>query len=450
MMRFEKNIDDRKVLVARLSALTGLEAHYTRIPRCAFEIGPFTVEKDGKLTVEEGADNGILETLVSEGLIGACVEKTETAAQEAVAQNMPTMTENGPITTQNVSTIGEILSPDLGTEDWEDDGGEVAPAYEGVADYDVAADFEAATNYETVADYNDATVYEEEQEIWRPETDIFAQETEITLTTEDTTEDTTEETTQTTEATELTEATEETAQEPDGTVDERETEDTADDVLIPDEEEPQEAQEAQETETDAQNFPLNAQISFPLSRHTVASLTNLICMIHTRGPLLSKATRGTFHVDKDLVDDILDRYTFTRPAELISFVQGWRGSKKPLVGISFDEEKVIFDGFTKVKDQEHLETFMKLAAAMNKMAQTQKRVQAKEKDDSNEKYSLRTWLLRLGMNGLDYKAERKILLENLSGHAAFRTKADEEKWKTRQQAKKLALQAAKKAEVSEG
>ena len=34
-------------------------------------------------------------------------------------------------------------------------------------------------------------------------------------------------------------------------------------------------------------------------------------------------------------------------------------------------------------------------------------------------------------------------MENLSGHAAFRTPADEEKWKARQQTKKLALKAAK-------
>ena len=190
-------------------------------------------------------------------------------------------------------------------------------------------------------------------------------------------------------------------------------------------------------------FPLDAQISFPLARHTVSSLINLICMIHTRGPLLSKATKGTFHVDRDLVDDILDRHTFLEPSELIRFVQEWDGSEDAVKGISFDEEKVTFDGFTEVKDQEHLETFMKLAAAMNRMAQTQKRVQAKDTDDSNEKYALRVWLVRLGLNGPDYKAERKILMEHLSGHAAFRTKADEEKWKARQQAKKLALKAAK-------
>lgn len=166
-------------------------------------------------------------------------------------------------------------------------------------------------------------------------------------------------------------------------------------------------------------------------------------MIHTRGPLISKATGGSFHADKDLVDDILDRHTFSRPADLTAFVKEWGGSGNALTGISFDEEKVTFDGFTGVRDQEHLEAFMKLAAAMNKMAQTQKRVRAKDTDDSNEKYSLRVWLVRLGLNGPEYKSERKILMENLSGHAAFRTPADEEKWKARQQTKKLALKATK-------
>ena len=74
MKKFEKNIDDRKVLVARLSQLTGLDSRYTFVPRCAYEVGPFTVEKDGRLTVEDGADESILETLREEGRIGSEME----------------------------------------------------------------------------------------------------------------------------------------------------------------------------------------------------------------------------------------------------------------------------------------------------------------------------------------------------------------------------------------
>ena len=369
MKKFEKNIDDRKVLVARLSELTGLDARYTRVPRCAYEVGSFTVEKDGRLTVEEGADEGILETLTSENLIGACIEETHPVSAMPVSQ--PT------------NTPAQINQPDLGTEDWGEDDWEEAEA--------------PAESHE-------------EQEVWQPETDIFAEPV---------------------------------TQQPET--------DTEDSDPIPDEEYEQEAEEESAASlgirdaAETASFPMDARISFPLSRHTAASLINLICMIHTRGPLISKATGGTFHVDRDLVDDILDRHTFLRSEELIAFVQEWDGSENALQGITFEEDKVIFDGFRDVRDAEHLQTFTKLAAAMNKMAQTQKRVQAKETDDSNEKYSLRVWLVRLGLNGAEYKAERKILMKNLTGHAAFRTPADEEKWKARQQVKRDALRAVKAA-----
>ena len=89
---------------------------------------------------------------------------------------------------------------------------------------------------------------------------------------------------------------------------------------------------------------------------------------------------------------------------------------------------------------------MKLAAAMNKMATTQKRVQAKSVDDSNEKYALRIWLIRLGMNGDEYKEDRKRLMANLTGHTAFRSEEEKERWTAKQTAKRDALRAAKAAD----
>jgi len=182
-------------------------------------------------------------------------------------------------------------------------------------------------------------------------------------------------------------------------------------------------------------FPLNASISFPLSDHTVQSLTNLICMIHSRGPLLSKATSGNFSADKSLADEI-GKHEFRSVHELIAFVREWDETNPPLTGISFDSDKLTFDGFGEAQDADHVQTFMKLAGAMNRMALTQQRVQAKDVDDSNEKYSLRVWLIRLGLNGKDCKADRKRLLENLSGHTAFRNDAERERWEAKQKAKR--------------
>ncbi|MDY2946187.1 MAG: hypothetical protein SOU32_11120 [Lachnospiraceae bacterium] len=70
MLRFEKNVEDRKVMVSRLGELVDVKPHYTMAPRMAFEIGDWTVERDGTLTVDDDKANAdILHTLSEEGLI---------------------------------------------------------------------------------------------------------------------------------------------------------------------------------------------------------------------------------------------------------------------------------------------------------------------------------------------------------------------------------------------
>ena len=59
-------------------------------------------------------------------------------------------------------------------------------------------------------------------------------------------------------------------------------------------------------------------------------------------------------------------------------------------------------------------------SALCELAANAKRVTAKEKEIDNDKYEFRCFLLRLGFIGSEYKAERKILLRNLTGSSAFR------------------------------
>lgn len=226
---------------------------------------------------------------------------------------------------------------------------------------------------------------------------------------------------------------------------------TSETVTPPEGTDETEADEPEETDAEPEvsepnsGFPLNASISFPLADHTVQSLTNLICMIHSRGTLLSKATGGNFTADKSLVDEI-GKHEFRSVHELIAFIREWGETNPPLNGIFFDSDKLTFDGFGQAQDADHVQTFMKLAGAMNRMALTQKRVQAKDVDDSNEKYSLRVWLIRLGLNGADCKADRKLLMENLSGHSAFRNDAERERWEAKQKAKREAAKAEQNEE----
>ena len=53
-------------------------------------------------------------------------------------------------------------------------------------------------------------------------------------------------------------------------------------------------------------------------------------------------------------------------------------------------------------------------------AKNQKRINNKPETTDNPKYTMRCYLLRLGMIGAEYKSTRKVLLRNLSGSSAFR------------------------------
>lgn len=291
MKKYEKNIDDRKVLVARLCELTGLDARYTRMPRCAYEIGTFTVEKDGSLMVEGGADESVLQTLLDEGLIVGAAE------------------------------------PDIETVEPEN----------------------------RQAEQDEANAAETEADIDAVESDA---------------------------------------------------------VQLKDE-------------------PAELTISMPLTGHSVGSLRRLINLVYSRGPLLSKATGGTFGVQKDLLA-ALDDADPVNMEDLIAILREHGG----LDGIVFDEEKVSFTGFPLTEEPEKTRIFIQLACLMNKHAIEMKHIQAKEIETESEKYTFRNWLMRIGMGTAEFKNARAALMENLSGHSAFRNKAEEEKWKARQKAKR--------------
>lgn len=46
-----KVIGERKAVAARLAEITGEASVYTRMPRCAYEVGAFVIERDGGITV---------------------------------------------------------------------------------------------------------------------------------------------------------------------------------------------------------------------------------------------------------------------------------------------------------------------------------------------------------------------------------------------------------------
>ena len=213
-----------------------------------------------------------------------------------------------------------------------------------------------------------------------------------------------------------------------------------------------ESPEAEEpTEENGEHDTVELTVSLPLARHTGQTLRNLVNLLYTRASLLNKALGTTFRVDERLIKALqpdANVLTMERFSETVTALENSIG--KAVDGLVIDADRLTFSTLPETSDIATLRTFTTLCAMMNKQALTQQRIQAKEASAENEKYAMRIWLLRLGMNGPEYKDERRILMANLSGNCAFRTEEDKERWQLRQNEKRDALKALKQeAEVND-
>ena len=280
MMNIKLATENRKDDAQRLAEITGEESRYTKMPRCAYEIGPYAIEKDGSVTVAEGTDLQPLMTLVEEGLIEPFEAQATEPAEEAQAEEQVSLT-----------------------------------------------------------------------------------------------------------------------------------------------------------------------VEVPMKNHTGATLRNLINLIYTRAGLINKALGTGFRVDEALVEALKDEACALTKEALLQAIGGFETERgKAIDGLTITPEGITFSTLPETGDAETLQTFTVLCGMMNKQAMDQKRIQAKAVNEENEKYALRIWLTRLGMIGPEFKDARRVLMANLGGNCAFRTPAEEEKWKARQAEKREAAKAAKAAQ----
>lgn len=80
MLKFKLNVAERKTLAKRMEELTGIHPYYTKAPLYSYDIGSYTIDRNGNLLVEpENADAELLTTLLNEGLIrgGESIESTD-------------------------------------------------------------------------------------------------------------------------------------------------------------------------------------------------------------------------------------------------------------------------------------------------------------------------------------------------------------------------------------
>lgn len=181
-------------------------------------------------------------------------------------------------------------------------------------------------------------------------------------------------------------------------------------------------------------------VRFPMVGMTALNLKNLIFLIHSRQYLINQSVgEKNFSIPDGLVEELEGNGEVTAEA----FEDSFRAYEEDIKGIKIADGNLTFR-FPYTEDAVRAKAYTDLASAMVRQAKEQKRIDAEERIEENEKYYMRIWLLRIGFGGKEMKDSRNVLMENLKGHSAFRTQSDIDRAKVRTkqraEAKKLAEQ----------
>ena len=87
--------------------------------------------------------------------------------------------------------------------------------------------------------------------------------------------------------------------------------------------------------------------------------------------------------------------------------------------IEVTDETVSFPWFGEL-DAEEIRHISQFISGLCEFANTSKRITSKQRHEGNPKFAMRTWAIRLGFNGAEYKGLRAYLMKRLPGDAAWR------------------------------
>lgn len=159
-------------------------------------------------------------------------------------------------------------------------------------------------------------------------------------------------------------------------------------------------------------------IALPMEGHNGKTLRNLVNMIYSRQVMIKKV----FEIEENIVEGYfitaINHMDVQTTSQFIYILKelGVENCR----GIHFEEDKIAFNITKQEIEPEEVKAFADFLSLLNKKAKELKYASDKQVNTDNEKYAFRTWLMRLGMIGDEYKATRKVLLQNLSGNGAFR------------------------------
>lgn len=194
------------------------------------------------------------------------------------------------------------------------------------------------------------------------------------------------------------------------------------------------------------------------SSHTPQTLRNIVNIMASKEDLLYKTLQVQVdreHYCQKADTRFLEELNHKRPRTMEEVEQLWyngRGGRY----IHYDDSRyhalnlhsvfskgtIEFRMFNSTLHAGEVKSYIQLCLAISHQALIQRGASRIKTQPENEKYTFRTWLLRLGLIGDEFKTARQHLLKNLEGNIAWRDPAQAEAQKARLAAKRLAEQQA--------
>ncbi len=187
------------------------------------------------------------------------------------------------------------------------------------------------------------------------------------------------------------------------------------------EHEPEPARDEQSVSLEVDGY----SVEFPMEGHTGISLRNLVNMLASKEQLLIAA----FGLSQRLMEDhFAEELSHKETGSIVEFDRAFEeiGRERCRCLVLDREKRKVCLKLLRVKlEPDEIAAFIDLAVSMNENALKLKTSSFRPAQEENPKYALRTWMIRLGLNGNAFKKTRKTLLSRLAGSSAFRSPKQE-------------------------
>jgi len=173
-------------------------------------------------------------------------------------------------------------------------------------------------------------------------------------------------------------------------------------------------------------------------KFTAKTLRNLVNIMASKEDLIYRALKVDSQREnrycKKVNQSFLERLRVRKPTEMKQledfWYEGWmrsrtthyHGSRYHGLNLHsvFQGNTVEFRLFNGTTHAGKIKAYIQFCMAISHQALTQKSASCRKTETTNEKYTFRTWLLRLGLIGEEFQTARLHLLANLEGDSAFR------------------------------